>query len=114
MPSKNEFSSDKNEIFDQNCQNLQNDELIITGFDVESLYPSLRDIDVACLVRESILHSKISFEGIDFQKALCYIRIMAGAEIMKSAGLENQIPRWNGKKVESLKVTGSSGKNMEN
>ena len=94
-------------------QNLCNDDVIVTGFDVESLYPSLRDVDVACLARESIIHSDINFEGVDFQKALCYLRIMAGEEIMVSAGLGSLIPKWKGKKVELLKVTGESGRNME-
>ena len=44
--------------------------VVITGFDVESLYPSLRDIDAACLVRESIIHSNIDFDGFDYKKAL--------------------------------------------
>ena len=34
--------------------------VVVTGFDVEALYPSLRDIDVACLVRESVIHSNIN------------------------------------------------------
>ena len=75
--------------------------------------PSLRDVDIACLARESIIHSDINFEGVDFQKALCYLRIMAGEEIMVSAGLGSLIPKWKGKKVELLKVTGESGRNME-
>ena len=65
---------------------------IISGFDVKSLYPSLRDIDTACLAREAILHSDIKFEGIDFQRALAYLRIVAGIEAMKMAGLSNLIP----------------------
>ena len=32
---------------------------------------------------------------------------------MRAAGLSNLIPRWKGDRVNSLKVTGSSGRNME-
>ena len=49
-------------------------EIFVSGFDVESLYPNLRDIDVACLVRETVIHSEIKFDGFDYQKALCYLR----------------------------------------
>ena len=50
-----------------NVDTKNRDGLIISGFDVEQLYPSLRDIDVACLVRESLIHSKIEFEGFDYE-----------------------------------------------
>ena len=50
-----------------------NSDPIITGFDVKALYPSLRDIDVACLLRESVIHSDIIIEGMDFQRALAYL-----------------------------------------
>ena len=33
---------------------------------------------------------------------------------MRSADLGNFIPIWRGKKVESLRITGQSGKNLEN
>ena len=65
-------------------------------------------------MRESLIHSNINFDGFDYQKALCYIRNMAGADIMKSSGLQRLIPKWGGDRVESLKVTGSSGKKIEN
>ena len=86
--------------------------LLITGFDVSALYPSLRDVDVACLIRESIIHSELDFDGFDLRRALCYLRIVAGDEIMKLAGLGNLIPKWQGDRVESLRVSGSSGKDM--
>ena len=88
--------------------------LIISGFDVEQLYPSLRDVDVACLVRESLIHSKIDFEGFDYQKAMCYLRIVAGEEILRFSGLSKLIPKWSGDRVETLKVSGLSGRNMDN
>ena len=97
------------------CKNSIDDkDIILAGFDVQSLYPSLRDIDVACLVRESVIHSDIVFDGFDMQKALCYLRIVAGEEILRLAGLSRLIPRWLGERVNSLRVTGETGKNMEN
>ena len=48
------------------------------------------------------------------QKALCYLRIVAGDEIMRLAGLARLIPRWGGERVNSLRVTGEAGKDMNN
>ena len=108
----------------ENLQNLQNDQfdhkinmdgpIMVTGFDVKSLYPSLRDIDTACIVREAIIHSDISFEGFDYNRALAYLRVLAGEEIMRKSGLSNLIPKWKGKKVDALRITGDSAKNLEN
>ena len=103
------LSQNSNSELDINIENG----LIITGFDVESMYPNLRDIDVACLVRETVLHSDINFEGFDYLKALCYLRIVAGPEILRAAGLAKHIPKWRGDKVDALRVTGTSGKKME-
>ena len=78
------------------------------------LYPSLRDIDVACLIRESLIHSEINFEGFDFDKVLCYLRIVAGEDVMRESGLRRLIPRWSDERVEALRVTGQSGRNIDN
>ena len=90
-------SSDPSETFDGNEVDINDKNGIsLTGFDVESLYPSIRDIDAACLVRESVIHSDIVFDGFDYRTALCYLRIMAGHEIMSSSGLKRLIPKWGG------------------
>ena len=73
----------------------------------------MRDIDVACLIRETVIHSDIKFDGFDHQKALCYLRLVAGEDSMRKAGLGRLIPIWKGGRVESLCVTGDSAKNMD-
>ena len=89
------------------------DGLMVTGFDVQSLYPSLRDIDSAAIARESVIHSNLDFKDLDVKKALAYLRIVAGEEVMRAAGLANLVPRWRGDKVDALKVSGLSGRNMD-
>ena len=81
---------------------------------MQSLYPSLRDVDCAAIARESIIHSNLEFKGLDVNKALAYLRIVAGEEAMRAAGIGNLIPRWKNKKVEALRVTGDTGKSMDN
>ena len=99
----------ENSLTDKNIP----ESLMVTGFDVQSLYPSLRDVDTAAIARESILHSDLDFRGLEVQKALVYLRIVAGEQAMKDAGLGNFVPRWCGDKVEALRVTGTAGKNMD-
>ena len=60
------------------------------------------------------MHSKLEFQGINYQKALAYLRIVAGEQVMRLAGLGRLIPKWKGKKVDSLKVTGQTGRDIEN
>ena len=110
-PQKSNFET----LDPQNLPDINFDKgSFITGFDVKSLYPSLRDIDTACLARESVIHSNIKFENFGYDKALAFLRIMAGPEILRSAGLSKFIPKWKGDKVDSLRVTGQSGRKMEN
>ena len=59
--------------------------LMVTGYDVQSLYPSLRDVDCAAIARESVIHSNLDFKGIDVHRALAYLRIVAGEEAMRAA-----------------------------
>ena len=89
------------------------DNVMVAGFDVQSLYPSLRDIDTAAIARESIIHSNLDFRNLDVNRALAYLRIVAGREAMVAAGLIDLIPRWKGEKVEALRVTGESGRSMD-
>ena len=40
-------------------------DLVVTGADVEGLYPSLSDIEVAIIVYEAVMNSEIRFENIN-------------------------------------------------
>ena len=42
------------------------------------------------------------------------MRIVAGEDILRSSGLSRLIPKWTGERVDALRVTGLSGKNMDN
>ena len=49
------------------------DDLVLVGADVISLYPSMADIEVANLCYDAIMASKIKFSSIDYRKARLYI-----------------------------------------
>ena len=42
-------------------------DLVITGAEVEELYPNLSDIEVAQICFEAIMNSNIKFESIDWK-----------------------------------------------
>ena len=50
-----------------------NTDLVVTGGDVEGLYPSLPYIEVAIIVYKAVMNSGIRFENINFQTAGKYV-----------------------------------------
>ena len=44
-------------------------ELVIVGADIEALYPSLTDLEVAQICYDAIMNSKIKFENVNYRKA---------------------------------------------
>ena len=54
-------------------------EYTIVGSDVEALFPSLRDLESARIVREAIETSSLTFENVDVTTALRYLKVVGGA-----------------------------------
>jgi hypothetical protein len=54
---------------DENVSIQEEDGLVVVGADVEGVYPSLPDVEVA-IVYKTVLESGIKFESIDYQKAM--------------------------------------------
>ena len=68
------------------------DELVISGTDVEALFPSLRDVESAKVVREAVLKSDIRIENFDWKTAIKYLYIVGGPTHVKECGLERIAP----------------------
>ena len=68
-------------------------EYTMVGNDVEALFPSLRDLEAARIVRESVLTSDIEFENIDYVTALKYLRVVGGDDHIKDLRLSNIAPK---------------------
>ena len=49
-------------------------ELVLVGADVEVLYLSMTDVEVANICYKAIMKSKIRFDNINYMKARLYIR----------------------------------------
>ena len=91
---------------------MQNgDELVISGTDVEALFPSLRDVESAKVVIEAVLKSSIKIENFDWRTAIKYLYIVGGPTHLKECGLERIAPNWLGTRPDLLTVGGESGMN---
>jgi hypothetical protein len=76
---------------------MQDEELVVIGADVKSLYPSLPDVEVAMICYEAILKSGIRFDGIDFQKAGKYVAMHLTKEEQALSPLSAVLPRRTAK-----------------
>ena len=85
---------------------VQGEGFVLVGSDVEKLYPSLRSLEAARLVRMAAIDTKIEFLGVDFKKALRYIYVVGGIELIDRAGLNRLAPTWLGKRSDLLSVGG--------
>ena len=63
------------------------------GSDVEALYPSLEAIEVAEIVYQAVLESKVKFESVDWLEACKYIAITSTAQECKMGPLRRVLPR---------------------
>ena len=84
--------------------------LAIVGSDVKSLFPSLRGVETARLARKAILKSNISFCNWDTKKAMRYLFINGGTELIKDAGLSRFCPTYLGDRSDLLTVGGDKAK----
>ena len=95
-----------------NIQN--NDDLVICGTDVEALFPSLKDVESARIVREAVMKTEAYIENFNCKAALKYLSIVGGPAHLKECGLGHLAPRWTGPRPDLLTVGGESGHSEEN
>ena len=69
------------------------EDLVVTGADVEGLYPNLSDIEVAQICFEAIMNSDIKFENIDYQKAGKYVAMHLTEDEQRRSPLARILPR---------------------
>ena len=76
------------------------DELVISGTYVEALFPSIRDIESARVVRETVIESDASIGNFDCKAALKYLYIVGGPAHLRESGLgENIQGGWGKDKI---------------
>ena len=88
--------------------------LAIIGADVTSLFPSLRNVETARLARLAVLNSSVEFENVDCRKALRYMHIIGGNELISSRGLGRLAPKWKGKREDLITIGGDKPREASN
>ena len=80
----------------------------IVGTDVEALFPSLQDIEVARMAREAVMLSKTDYLNVNIELALRYLIVTGGRSHVEEIGLKRISPRWLGTRQDLLTVGGES------
>jgi hypothetical protein len=70
---------------------------VVIGADVEGLFPSLPDVEVAVICYNAIMSSGINFESIDFHKAGKYVAMHLTKEEQAISPLARVLPRRTAK-----------------
>ena len=70
----------------------EQEELVIVGSDVEALYPSLSDIEVALICSDAIMQSDIDFKMINFRVAEKYVAMHLTKEEQMLCPLRRILP----------------------
>ena len=68
-------------------------DLVVVGADVEALYPSLVDVEIANLCYNAIMKSNISFSNINYRRALLYLAITMNKTDQRTSPLWRVLPR---------------------
>ena len=82
----------------------------IVGSDVKSLFPALKSVETARLARYAIVNSNVKFQNWNFHKALRYLFIVGGMELLSKHGLARLAPRWLGDRADLITVGGLKSK----
>ena len=65
----------------------------IVGSDVEALYPSLHAVEVAEIVYEAVLKTKIKFQNIDWMEGCKYVALTSTEQECRLGPLRRVLPR---------------------
>ena len=89
------------------------EKMIVAGFDVKTLYPSLTARHAAKVIKEVILKSKMKWEGINYKEAARYCAMCYDQFEMRANGLDRIAPWRRYRKGCKPGVTGSGPLGME-
>ena len=67
----------------------------------------MRPLEAARLTRLAVMESKLEFQDVDHIKALRYLYVVGGVELLDPAGISRHTPRWLGKRSDLLTVGGN-------
>ena len=81
---------------------------------MEALFPSLTDIKSGRVVRNAVMGAKISFNNVDYKRALVYLRLVGGADCLDGSKIKKLTPRWKGKRSDLVKKGGEQSCKLDN
>jgi hypothetical protein len=67
-------------------------ELVVVGADVEALYPSITDLEVAQICYDAVMNSKIKFNNVNYRKARMYIALNLSKTEQRLSNLRRVLP----------------------
>ena len=62
----------------------------VVGADVEALYPSLSDVQVAEIVYKAVTETEVGFEGVNYLEGANYITLNSTA-VLRNAGYRHSV-----------------------
>ena len=94
-PLDEERTLTSTEVLPEDLQDYQSP-MVVMGFDVVSLYPNLDTSKVGYRVKQAVLESNISWEGVNYMEACRYIALNWTEERCRSSKLRKILP-WRRK-----------------
>ena len=67
--------------------------MVVCGADVEALYPSLSDIQVAEIIYQAIMETEVGFDGVDYMEGCKYVAMNSTAQECRLSPLRRILPR---------------------
>lgn len=92
----------------------QKEGLVLVGNDVEALFPSIKDVEGARMVRCAIEKGELNIENVNYDLALRYLRVTGGKGFLHSAGLGRLEPKWKGSRDDLITIGGESTRDDKN
>ena len=87
---------------------------VLIGNDVESLFPSIQDVESARMVRCIVQRGDLEIKNFDHQTVLRYIRVNGGKGFLARCGLGKLEPRWKGNREDLIALGGEKTKDPKN
>ena len=89
-------------------------EPVMVGNDVEALFPSIRDLESARMVRCILQRGDLEIKNFDHQTALRYLRINGGKGYLARCGIGKLEPKWRGDREDLITLGGDKSRDPKN
>ena len=102
----NEDDEELDKLFED--EERQEEEIVVVGIDIVSLFPSITSEQGGKLCREAILETEITFEGVNYQEIAIYIALNYSSHYKIPADVRELIPQRPKARGQRPGVTGNA------